>query len=131
MSGDAGTTVALRVLRSGEKPQTIKVTRGTYKVPTAESRIEGGKIGVIKVYSLEEGEADDIRTNRKSAEQGVEKIVLDLRGVAAGKLEEGANVANLFIKDGEIAKVIGRENKPTKTLPPIPQRPFLTAKLRF
>ena len=47
VNGDAGTTVALRVLRAGEKPQTIKVTRGSYKVPTAESRVETGKIGVI------------------------------------------------------------------------------------
>ena len=32
------------------------------------------------------------------------------------KLEEAASVANLFIKDGNLATVVGRENKPTKTL---------------
>ncbi|MFN0279343.1 MAG: S41 family peptidase [Pyrinomonadaceae bacterium] len=112
VSGDAGTTVALRVLRPLEKPQTIKVARGTYKVPNAESRIETGKIGVIKVYSLEDGESSDIRTQVSSlAKQGVQKIILDLRGVAAGSLAEGVAVANLFIKDGDIAKVIGRESK--------------------
>lgn len=116
VAGDAGTTVALRVLRSGEKPQTIKVTRGTYTVPKVESRIEAGKIGVIKVYSLEDGEAADIKAQVVSLQkQGVTKIILDLRGVAGGKLEEAANVANLFIKDGDLAKVIGRENKATKT----------------
>ncbi len=47
--------------------------------------------------------------------QGVQKIVLDLRGVAAGDIKEGVNVANLFIKDGNLAEVIGRENKVTKT----------------
>ncbi len=112
VNGDIGTTVALRVLRPGEKPQTIKVVRGAYKVPVAESRVEAGKIGVIKVYSLEEGEASDIRAQIAGlAKQGVQKIVLDLRSVAAGSLAEGVAVANLFIKDGEIAKVIGRESK--------------------
>ncbi|MBK8467281.1 MAG: PDZ domain-containing protein [Chloracidobacterium sp.] len=112
INGDAGTTVALRVLRAGEKPQTIKIVRGTYKIPVAESRIEAGKIGVIKVYSLEEGEGNDIRSQVSSLmKQGVQKIVLDLRGVSAGTLAEGVSVANLFIKDGDIAKVIGRENK--------------------
>jgi carboxyl-terminal processing protease len=112
VNGDVGSTIALRVLRSGEKPQTIKVTRGSYKVPTAESRIEAGKVGVVKVYSLEEGEAADIRSQVQSlAKQGVQKIVLDLRGVAAGNLQEGVNVANLFIREGELAKVIGRDNK--------------------
>ncbi len=114
--GDAGTTVSFRVLRAGEKPQTIKVTRGTYKVPNAESRMEAGKIGVIKVYSLEEGEGNDIRGQLTGLiKQGAQKIVLDLRSVSAGTLTEAANVANLFIKDGELAKVIGRENKVTQT----------------
>ncbi|MFM9905319.1 MAG: S41 family peptidase [Pyrinomonadaceae bacterium] len=112
IAGDAGTNVSLRVLRSGEKPQTIKVTRGIFKTPAAEGRMEPGKIGVIKVYSLENGEAGDIKTLLANLiRQGSQKIVLDLRGVAGGSLGEAANVANLFIKDGELAKVIGRENK--------------------
>jgi len=116
INGDAGTTVTLRVLRVGEKPQTIKVARGSFKVPTAESRVEAGRIGVVKVYSLEEGEGNDVRTQVASlAKQGVQKIVLDLRGVAGGSLAEGVAVANLFIKNGDIAKVIGRENKVLST----------------
>ena len=110
--GDPGSTVSLRVLRSGEKAQTIKVTRSNYSVPKVESRIEGGKIGVIKVFSLEEGEANDIKAAIGSlTKQGAQKIVLDLRGVAAGTLTEGVAVANLFIKDGEIAKVVGKDSK--------------------
>jgi carboxyl-terminal processing protease len=112
VNGDAGTAVNLRVLRTGEKPQTIKVVRGNFKVPAAESRVEAGRIGVIKVNSLEDGEANDIRTQVQSlTRQGVQKIVLDLRSVAAGSLTEGVAVANLFIKDGDLAKVIGRESK--------------------
>src|SRR4030095_7318233 len=57
--GEAGSVVNLRILRSGEKPQTLKVTRGGYKTPPVESRMEPGKIGVIKVNSLENGEAND------------------------------------------------------------------------
>src|SRR5436190_9051321 len=112
VNGEPETTISRRVLRAGEKPQTIKVVRGSYRVPSVESRIEPGKVGVIKVYSLEEGEAADIRTQVQSlSKQGVQKIVLDLRSVAAGSLAEGVAVANLFIKSGDLAKVIGRENK--------------------
>lgn len=115
--GDAGTVVNLRVLRSGEKPQTVKVTRGNYKTPQAEARVEPGKIGVVKVYSLEDGEANDIRAHVQNlSKQGVQKIVLDLRGVATGTLNEGVAVANLFIKDGELAKVLGKDNKIIRTL---------------
>lgn len=116
IAGDAGTVVSLRVLRSGEKPQTIKVTRGGVKTPVAESRIENGKIGVIKVNSLDAGEAADIRTQLANlTKQGAQKIILDLRGVAGGKIDEGVSVANLFFKDGEIAKIVGREGKVIQT----------------
>ncbi|MEO7659184.1 MAG: S41 family peptidase [Pyrinomonadaceae bacterium] len=116
VSGDPGTSVALRVLRSGEKAQTIKVTRGSYQFPRAETKMEAGKIGLIKVFSLDEGSSNDIRTQLASLlKQGAQKIVLDLRGVAGGSLTEGTAVANLFIKKGELAKVIGRENKVQST----------------
>jgi carboxyl-terminal processing protease len=114
--GEPGTTVALRVLRSGEKPQVLKIARAAVTTPKVESRIEPGKIGVIKVYSLDNGEAADIRSQVQNlSKQGVQKIVLDLRGVAGGSLTEAVTVANLFIKEGDLAKVLGRDNKVTKT----------------
>jgi len=130
INGDSGTTVALRVLRAGEKPQTIKVTRGIYKVPVAEPRIETGKVGVIKVFSLEEGEGNDIRSQVASlTKQGVQKIVLDLRGVSAGSLSEGVAVANLFVKSGDIVKVIGRENKVLSSYTADPAKAIFDGKL--
>lgn len=112
ISGDPGTVVSLRVLRAGVKPQTLKVTRGTFKMPASESRIEAGRVGVIKVHSLEDGESENIRSQIANlTKQGVQKIILDLRGVAGGKLTEGIATANLFIRNGDLGKVIGRENK--------------------
>lgn len=114
--GEAGSKINLRVLRAGEKPTTITINRAPYKIPQAEARIETGKVGVIKVYSLENGESEDIRNHVQNlAKQGVQKIVLDLRSVAAGSIDSGVAVANLFIKDGTLAQVIGRENKVIKT----------------
>ena len=123
IAGAPGTSVTLRVLRPGEKPQLIKVTRGSYKIPSVESRVEAGNIGVIKVYSLEDGEANDVRTQLQNlSKQGVKKVVLDLRSVAVGSINEGVAVANLFIKDGDLAKIIGRENKPVKSFTADPSK---------
>ena len=114
--GDPGTTVKLRVLRAGTKPQTLEVPRGTYKIPESEARVEpNGKIGVLKVNSLEEGESVDIKNHLLDLQkQGASKVVLDLRGVAAGSLQEAVNVANLFIKDGTLAQTLGKESKVIK-----------------
>ncbi|MEP6923285.1 MAG: S41 family peptidase, partial [Pyrinomonadaceae bacterium] len=115
--GDAGTTVKLRVLRAGAKPQTLEIPRGAYKTPESEVRLESnGKIGVLKVNSLEEGETADIKNHLLELQkQGASKVILDLRGVAAGSLQEAVNVANLFIKDGTLAQTLGKESKVIKT----------------
>ncbi|MCA1607881.1 MAG: PDZ domain-containing protein, partial [Acidobacteria bacterium] len=121
--GESGSSVNLRVLRAGAKPQTLKITRGTYKTPPAESRVEAGKIGVIKVYSLEDGEANGLRAQIQTlAKQGVQKIILDLRGVATGSVNEGVAVANLFIRNGEIARILGRDQRVLKTFAAEPSR---------
>lgn len=130
LMGDANSKVNLRVIRSGEKPQTISVTRGAYKIPASSARIEEGKIGVIKVFSLEKGEAADIKTHIQDlAKQGVQKIILDLRGVAGGDLNEAVETANLFIKDGNLAGILGRENKVTKTFAANPAKHIFDGKV--
>jgi carboxyl-terminal processing protease len=116
LQGASGTEVKLRILRANARPLTLSVKRGTFKVPVAEARMEAGKIGIIRINSLAEGEASDVRSRLQELQkQGAQKIVLDLRSVAGGSLDEGVNVANLFIKDGTLAQTIGREGKALKT----------------
>ena len=123
IAGDAGTKVNLRVLRTGEKPQTIAVTRGAYKVPAVESKIESGNIGYVKVYSLEKGESADIRSRvQELSKKDVSKIILDLRGLATGDLNEAVETANLFVKSGTLAKVLGRQNKVVNTFTAVPAK---------
>jgi carboxyl-terminal processing protease len=114
LNGAPGTEVKLRILRS--RPLTVTVKRGAFKAPAAEARMEAGKVGILRINSLAEGEAADARNRLQDLlKQGAQKIVIDLRSVAGGSLIEGVNVANLFIKDGILAQTIGRESKPLKT----------------
>jgi carboxyl-terminal processing protease len=116
LNGAPGSEVKLRVLRAGTRPFVMNVRRGAVQVPGAESRMEAGKIGVIKVNSLAEGEAADVKTRlQELLKQGAQKVVLDLRGVAGGSLDEGVKVANLFIREGALAQTVGRGNKPLKS----------------
>lgn len=116
VSGEAGTAVTLRVLRSGEKPRTVKVTRGAAKIPSPEVRIENDKAAVIKLFGIDESTASELRTAITNViRQGAQRMVLDLRGVSTGTLEQGAAVANLFFRDGNLATLIGKENKPLRS----------------
>lgn len=113
--GEPGTEVEIRVLRSGQKPVNLKIKREAYKIPSVESKVENG-VGIVTVYSLDKGEADDVRAAvEKLSGENVNKIVLDIRGVATGDLEEAAKVSNLFIGSGELAKVVGRDGKILRT----------------
>src|SRR5215210_967962 len=116
LNGAAGTEVKLRVLRANSSPLTINVKRGSTRAAAAESRIETGRAGILRINSLADGEAADARTRLQDlVKQGAQKIVIDLRDTAGGSLPEAVTLANLFIKDGVIAQTIGREGKALKT----------------
>src|SRR6185369_5972474 len=68
------------------------------------------------INSLDSGEAADARARLQDLmTKGAQKIVIDLRSVAGGEIQEGVTVANFFIRDGVIAKTIGREQKVLKS----------------
>lgn len=116
LNGAAGSEVKLRILRANSKPLTLTVKRGSFRAPAAEARMEAGKIGVLRINSLDSGEAADARARLQDlVKQGAQKIVIDLRNVAGGDIQEGVTVANFFIRDGQIAKTIGREQKVLKS----------------
>jgi carboxyl-terminal processing protease len=116
LNGGAGTEIKLRVLRANSSPLTVTVKRGSSRAPAAESRMEAGRIGVLRINSFGDGDAAEVRTRLQDLiKQGAQKVVLDLRDTAGGSLAEAAAVANLFVKDGVIAQTIGREGKALKT----------------
>ena len=116
LNGAPGSDVKLRILRANVRPLTLTVKRGAFRAPAAEARMEAGKIGVLRINSLDNGEAADTRARlQELLKQGAQKIVLDLRSVAGGEIQEGVTVANFFIREGQIAKTIGREQKVLKT----------------
>src|SRR5712691_10841001 len=62
LNGQTGSEVKLRVLRANSRPLTLTVKRGSFRAPAAEARMETGKIGIVKINSLGDGEAADIKT---------------------------------------------------------------------
>ena len=116
LNGPAGTEVKLRILRAAARPLTLSVKRGTFRAPAAEAHMEAGRIGVLRINSLDKDEAADAKAKLQDLmKQGAQKIVIDLRSVAGGEIQEGVTVANYFIREGTIAKTIGREQKVLKS----------------
>jgi carboxyl-terminal processing protease len=123
LNGSPGSEVKLRILRANARPLTLAVKRSAFKSPAAESRMEAGRIGIVRVNSFASGEATDVRSRVQDLiKQGAQKMVLDMRGTAGGSIEEAVAVANLFVKEGMLAQTSGREGKTIKTFSADPKQ---------
>lgn len=120
--GPSGTEVKFRVFRSGERPKTVKVTRGEFAAPKAEMKSAGEGIPVIKLHKIGSDDVDAVKKFLETPSvKNKGKVIVDLRNVASGDIREAAKFANLFIKDGDIAQVIGRGNKVIETFTARPE----------
>ena len=89
--------------------------------------METGRIGILRINSLDKDEGVDAKARLQDLlKQGAQKIVVDLRSVAGGDIQEGVSVANFFVREGSIAKTIGREQKVLKSFDADPKAVVFT-----
>jgi len=115
LAGQAASELELKVFRRGRAYKT-KIKRAVVNQPAIESNILESGIAYLKVTSLADGKATEIKKQLAELQsKGMQKLVLDLRGAANGSIETGVEVANLFVKSGTLAKIIGHKNAVEKT----------------
>ena len=120
--GPRGTEVEVRVFREG-RAETFKFQLDRFPRPKPEAKVLERGLGYLKLATLDEGESARIRAELEGLiGQGVDRLILDLRGVATGSLAEAVTVANYFIGSGILAKTIGREGRVLQTFAADPQR---------
>ena len=122
LSGQAGASVDVRILHQGQS-RKVSLARAKIVQPAIESRIEEPGVGYIRVTTLADGKAGEVKTALGDLiSKGAQKIVLDLRGAANGKVQEGVTVANLFVGTGTLARVLGKGEKETQTFTADPSK---------
>jgi carboxyl-terminal processing protease len=109
--GRAGTQVVLTVAR-GKHERAITVTRANLVVPVASESIvtyHGIKIGYLRLTAFTDGAGAELRGYViKALHAGAQALILDLRENGGGLLNEGVNVASIFIPDGTVVSTAGR-----------------------
>ncbi|MEZ5123898.1 MAG: S41 family peptidase [Solirubrobacterales bacterium] len=117
--GPEGTDVKLVIVRDGQR-LTRDVRRGVVSVPVVASRMrrtaDGTKVAQVALSTFSRGAHGELRQEiDKRLKQGAKGILLDLRHNGGGLLDEARLVASIFIPEGKIVTIRGR-NQPTKTL---------------
>lgn len=112
IKGEAGTTVKIKVLR-GQEEKEFSITRATISNPSVELEIRENV--AIMAISRFDGETGTLA--RKYAQQiknqGISKLVLDLRGNGGGYVTAAQAVASLWLNEKSL---IVTEKKGTKVI---------------
>jgi len=94
--GEAGTDVVLSILREGEQLD-ITVTRSTITIPSVTESIEG-RIGIIRIARFaEDTERLVDAAADKFLSEGVDGVVLDMRGNSGGFLNSAVKVSGIWL----------------------------------
>jgi carboxyl-terminal processing protease len=112
LRGPAGSKVKMTILRTGQKPFDVTVTRALIHVVSVKAHLEPGRIGYLRVTTFaERTQAEFVEAlDRLTREAGgrLDGVVLDLRNDPGGLLETAVRVAGDFLDGGTIVSIRGR-----------------------
>lgn len=114
MKGKPGTQVHFKVkkIRSGDTVD-VAITRERIHIPDVEyAGMLDDTTGYIKQTGFTENVSGEIRRSYyKLKEQGMKRLVLDLRGNGGGLMNEAINIVSLFVPSGSLV-VTSKGNTP-------------------
>lgn len=106
--GPENTIVQLTILRNKDK-FIKKVSRKEIKIKTVKSSVDKN-IGYIQISSFLGTSTPNEFIDAVEKTKESQGIILDLRGNTGGLLPNAIFIANLFIPDGNIVSIVGRNN---------------------
>jgi len=119
MRGPAGTDVVLTLARAGlEKPININVTREVVHINSVPYHVMfPDSTGYIKLQGFQHKSSQDVRQAlAELLEQGMQRLIFDLRGNGGGYLTEAVQIADLLLpKDHLVVYTAGRAYADTTT----------------
>jgi len=110
LKGAPDSSIEVSVLRRRPDPQKMKLVRAVLQYPAVEDKVMQDSIGYIRPETLVNGKVKEVANDIADLQKkGVKKLILDLRNCATGTPEDGVELANLFLKNGEITYVQGQK----------------------
>ncbi|MEM9410008.1 MAG: S41 family peptidase [Planctomycetota bacterium] len=112
LRGIEGSFVSVTVERDGIQPQSIRLQRRRVDIPSVEDiKIidEENKVGYIRLTNFQKKTTRDFDSALwKLHSQGMQSLIVDVRGNPGGLLSASVDVANRFVASGVIVSTRGR-----------------------
>ncbi len=122
LKGPKGTNVEITVERNNKEKITLSFNRDEIKIPDVPyAGMIDTDIGYIKLNSFTKTASQEvIKAFLSLQSEGMEKLVLDLRGNGGGLLIEAVRIVNMFIPNNQIVVTtkgrVQEENRTYKTM---------------
>ncbi|MEJ2209148.1 MAG: S41 family peptidase [Anaerolineae bacterium] len=104
--GPAGSSVTLTILREGQEPFEVDITRASIDIPVVESEMLEGNVAYVRLidFSSEASAKLESAVNEMLAQDPV-GLILDLRSNPGGWLNEAVLVSGLFLPQDELVLI--------------------------
>ncbi|MGD2205201.1 MAG: S41 family peptidase [Anaerolineae bacterium] len=101
--GPAGTMVRLTILREGQEPFEVEITRARIEIPVVESEMREDGIAYVSLFDFSSDASAKLEDAvEELLAQDPQGLILDLRGNPGGWLNEAILVSGLFLPEGEL-----------------------------
>jgi carboxyl-terminal processing protease len=116
MRGEVGASITLTIVRGTENPFDLEIKRDIIKVQSVKHRFINN-VGVLRISTFNEQTTTGLKKIIEELERSDNPpigYVLDLRNNPGGLLTESISVSDIFLEQGEIVSIRGREKKDVK-----------------
>ncbi len=104
--GPAGTDVRLLIMRAGEEPFEVTITRAEIDVPMIQYELREDGIGYVALLRFNWTANQELSAAvREMLDQGATGLILDLRGNPGGFLNEAVLTAGLFLPSDDVVLI--------------------------
>ena len=108
--GEKGTEVVLSIFRSEEEPRDVTIVRDVIDVPNAEGEVLEGGVGYIDLNTFGQDAVSEVNSIVDDfINQGIEKIILDVRGNTGGFLDSAVDIAGLWLDNQTVVEQRGNQ----------------------
>ena len=118
MRGPKGTKVKVTIMREGEKkPLEFELVRDVIPIQSVKSLLLEPGYGYIRLSNFTGTTTDEFEKalgEMEHSEVPLKGLIMDLRNNGGGLLNQSIKIADLFIDDGKILSIKGRNKKNTK-----------------